>query len=357
MCIWDCAFEPTIKGQEASHIAATCGANSVSMIDCHTGKVVAKYTNLIEVENYYSLAWTLIKAEDNVKNYSCSILAAGGQLGKIVLLNKMQGECFRYAVPNIVKPKPITQLRFSEKNPYWLFAGSEDKIVYLYDIGKLNDDKQDAAVNLVKFVGLKKDPTSLNVTDKQLVVGCSDGSIVIYNLDNIPSVEEAQNSVHLTSIQPFTKINTLHKTYIDDIIPIYSLNVKDLPVSYSFVSRGAKDHISLWSMEKQKKTRSLSKGNNIKTIVHSNTKWTHYAECIRFSILSDSNETILLTGQGQGKIQLYKINTNTKKLQLLGTLSHIQSVEAIRKVDISLDKKYLIGVNESNLAFIWEFNS
>jgi len=103
------------------------------MIECHTGKVIAKYTNLIEVENYYSLDWTIIKVTgegDNEKdqevtgNYSqyCPILAAGGQLGEIIFLNRMQGECFRYAEPKVSNLQPITQIRFSKENPKWLFG-------------------------------------------------------------------------------------------------------------------------------------------------------------------------------------------------------------------------------------------
>jgi len=114
----------------ASHVVATCGANTVSMIECHTGKVIAKYTNLIEVENYYSLDWTIIKVDNNDNDHQnknnlsqyCPILAAGGQLGEIVFLNRMQGECFRYAEPKVSKPQPITQLRFSKDNPKWLFG-------------------------------------------------------------------------------------------------------------------------------------------------------------------------------------------------------------------------------------------
>jgi len=374
VCIWDCAFEPTIDGQDASHVVATCGANTVSMIECHTGKVIAKYTNLIEVENYYSLDWTIIKVDNNNNDHQnqnsrsqyCPILAAGGQLGEIVFLNRMQGECFRYAEPKVSKPQPITQLRFSKDNPKWLFAGSEDKYVYLYDIGDLNDTDLDAATNLAKFIGLKKDPTAINVVKDHLIVGCSDGTIVIYNLSNIPSVEEAKKSGHLTNISISHKFSSLHKTYIDDIIPYFpqyhhqnNLNSSN-SVVYNFFTRGAKDHITLWSIDnidspiqKKKLKKSTEKNENVKPTVLSELKWSHYVECVRFSIVNDEDETLLLTGSGAGDINIYKLQED-KSLNLISNFKHEQSGEAIHKVVLSKDKKYMVGVNEINLAFIWK---
>jgi hypothetical protein len=454
VCIWDCAFEPTIEGNNASHIVATCGANNVSMIECHTGKVIAKYTNLIEVENYYSLDWTVIKVNsensqsntimnkrrkvlnskiknsiepyknsrirhrnNNInntiershtttsKNQYCPILAAGGQLGEIIFLNRMQGECFRYAEPKVSKPQPITQLRFSKDNPKWLFAGSEDKFVYLYDIGELNDTEQDAATNLAKFVGLKKDPTAINVNKNNLIVGCSDGVIVIYSLSNIPTVEDAIKSNHLTNISISYQFSSLHNTYIDDIIPYFPLSHHhhhQNSLVNIFFTRGAKDHISLWSMnnldldsstpEKSTSKRNLKKletilnerGNgrnsrgkdsnrrrgggeekesknegrkesNIEIVptILSKLKWSHYVECVRFSVVNDEDETLLLTGSGAGDINIYKLQEN-KSLKLISTFKHEQSEEAIHQVVLSKDKKYLVGVNEINLAFIWK---
>ncbi|ORX81196.1 WD40 repeat-like protein [Anaeromyces robustus] len=409
VCIWDCAFEPTIEGQNASHIVATCGANTVSMIECHTGKVIAKYTNLIEVENYYSLDWTIIKvnSEDqsqknnknnknnkktkkeeeedkiidqsnnsnnnNNNNQYCSILAAGGQLGEIIFLNRMQGECFRYAEPKVSKPKPITQLRFSRDNPKWLFAGSEDKFIYLYDIGELNDTEQDSATNLAKFIGLKKDPTAINISKNNLIVGCSDGTIAIYNLSNIPSVEEAKKSSHPLNISIHQKFTSLHNTYIDDIIPFSPQYHQDKNQSSSdslmnlFFTRGAKDHIALWSLNNlnnnlnndtsKKKSKSKKSTENsieeLKPIEISKLKWSHYVECVRMSLVNDEDETLLLTGSGAGDINIYKLQEN-KTLELISTFKHEQSGEAIHKVVLSKDKKYLIGVNEINLAFIWK---
>ena len=68
---------------------------------------------------------------------------------------------------------------------------------------------------------MKKDPTAINVVKDHLIVGCSDGDIVIYDLTNIPTVEEAKKSGHLINISISYKFSFLHKTYIDDIIPYF----------------------------------------------------------------------------------------------------------------------------------------
>jgi WD40 repeat protein len=277
----------------------------------------------------------------------------------------MQGECFRYAEPKVSKPQPITQIRFSKDNPKWLFAGSEDRYVYLYDMGELNDTEQDAATNLAKFVGLKKDPTAINVNKNNLIVGCSDGAIVIYNLSNIPTVEEAKKSAHLVNISISHKFTSLHNTYIDDIIP-YSPQYHQDSLVNTFFTRGAKDRICLWSVDNldlpiQKKTTTKRNSKKSETTIRkelipttlSELKWTHYVECVRFSLINDEDETLLLTGSGAGDINIYKLQED-KSLKLISIFKHEQSREAIRKVVLSKDKKYLVGVNEINLAFIWK---
>lgn len=75
--------------------------------------------------------------------------------------------------------------------------------------------------NLAKFVGLKKDPTSINVVKNNLIVGCLNGVIAIYNLTNIPSVEDIKKSGHPINISISYQFSSLHNTYIDDIIPYF----------------------------------------------------------------------------------------------------------------------------------------
>jgi hypothetical protein len=69
--MWACAFQPTLPvirsgsgapkptPRKSSSIVATCGGNTVCLIDCQLGKVMAKYSHM-EEEEFMCLAWTTL---------------------------------------------------------------------------------------------------------------------------------------------------------------------------------------------------------------------------------------------------------------------------------------------------------
>lgn len=71
---WACAFQPTLPvirsgsgapkpaPRKSSSIVATCGGNTVCLIDCQLGKVMAKYSHM-EEEEFMCLAWTTLDHE------------------------------------------------------------------------------------------------------------------------------------------------------------------------------------------------------------------------------------------------------------------------------------------------------
>ena len=50
--VWDIAFEPdTIDPRKTTNIVATCGGNSICLIDINTGEVIMKYSHKEKGEN------------------------------------------------------------------------------------------------------------------------------------------------------------------------------------------------------------------------------------------------------------------------------------------------------------------
>uniref|UniRef100_A0A8C7QGZ2 Leucine-rich repeat and WD repeat-containing protein 1 n=1 Tax=Oncorhynchus mykiss TaxID=8022 RepID=A0A8C7QGZ2_ONCMY len=134
--LWACSFQPPLDYNGgvngATRIVATCGGESVCLIDCETGLVMKKYK--VPGEEFFSLAWStvLMSRKGNVGMRPCSILAAGGKRGLVKLLhpraNMAYGE-FR------ASRKALSILCFSPRQGNLLFTGSYDKNILLWDIG------------------------------------------------------------------------------------------------------------------------------------------------------------------------------------------------------------------------------
>ena len=53
------AKELSLQPPKSSSIVATCGGNTICLIDCRLGKVMAKYSH-VEEEEFMALAWTTL---------------------------------------------------------------------------------------------------------------------------------------------------------------------------------------------------------------------------------------------------------------------------------------------------------
>ena len=73
-------FEPDPNdATKTTSLVATCGGNSICIIDVNSGTVLMKYKHKDIKENFYTLAWTTLKLQDEKTN----ILASGGIRGEI----------------------------------------------------------------------------------------------------------------------------------------------------------------------------------------------------------------------------------------------------------------------------------
>lgn len=130
--IWEVVFEPDPEdpNKTSSHVA-TCGGNSICIIDVNSGTVLMKYKHKDIKENFYTLAWTTLRLDGQATN----ILASGGIRGEIRMFHPANKVCYHEWRPVDKKNIAVNSLVFHTSQPTWLFCGTNDGLVSLWDVG------------------------------------------------------------------------------------------------------------------------------------------------------------------------------------------------------------------------------
>lgn len=136
--VWQCAVEPNPQNPaETTGIVATCGGDCVCLLDCSTGLVIKRYKQA--KEQFYCLAWTTLMLENEGTQRKTNILAVSGFNGRLKLLHPAQLVC--YAEHGNGRPNRAVDdfyyscLTFHPDRKTWLFCGSSDSTITLFDIG------------------------------------------------------------------------------------------------------------------------------------------------------------------------------------------------------------------------------
>jgi len=138
--IWEVVFEPDPEdiSKTTSHVA-TCGGNTICVIDVNSGTVLMRFKHKDTKENFYTLAWTTLdlKQKGSGETKKTSILASGGSRGEVRLFHTDLKLCYHEWSPVDKKTpeKEVHTLLFHTSEPTWLFCGTKDGVVSLWDIG------------------------------------------------------------------------------------------------------------------------------------------------------------------------------------------------------------------------------
>ncbi|KAF9983420.1 hypothetical protein BGZ65_001818 [Modicella reniformis] len=234
------------KRKKSSSIVATCGSNTICLIDCRLGKVMAKYSHVQE-EEFMCLAWTTLdhtyggiidgNKNDHVpkenRHGQTNILAAAGRMGSIKLINPLQNTCYKYLHGHT---DCILRLKFSLTNPRWLFSASMDGTARLWDIGSISNYETEACC-LATFVGLDDSSvTAIGVSEKYLIVGTANGLMVQYNLFELNKhIEQNRGDAkkQMQTVQPeriYPASQEWHESALDDIVYIPYFSEKSYTV-------------------------------------------------------------------------------------------------------------------------------
>lgn len=151
--IWEVVFEPDPEFPEKTTFnVATCGGNSICIIDVKKGTVLMKYKHKELKENFYTLAWSTLMFEDKKSN----ILVSGGIRGEIRMFHPEHKVCFHEWKPVDKKGTAVNSLVFHSEKPTWLFCGTSDGYVTLWDVGQPTLPSYDG-VNPTKILRLYPD--------------------------------------------------------------------------------------------------------------------------------------------------------------------------------------------------------
>ncbi|NXY50643.1 LRWD1 protein, partial [Ceuthmochares aereus] len=179
--LWSCVFEPLLESgtrkdpiMSSSRTVATCGGESVCLIDCETGTVLKKYKVVTEV--FFSVAWTtLTMVIGDSQKKSHNILAAAGRRGIVKLIHVAADFCYGEIKAH---KKPIATVCFSPTQETHLFTASYDKRIALWDIGIPDCDYNFKASQLL-VLEAPSIPLRLALVptcpEQHLLAGCEDG--------------------------------------------------------------------------------------------------------------------------------------------------------------------------------------
>ncbi|KFO04347.1 Leucine-rich repeat and WD repeat-containing protein 1, partial [Balearica regulorum gibbericeps] len=179
--LWSCVFEPLLDCGarkdpivSSSRTVATCGGESICLIDCETGTVLKKYK--VATEEFFSVAWTtLTMVISDSRKKSHNILAAAGRRGIVKLIHVAADFCYGEIKAH---KKPIATVCFSPTQETHLFTASYDKRIALWDIGIPDCDYNFKASQLLVLEALSI-PLRIALVptcpDQYLLAGCEDG--------------------------------------------------------------------------------------------------------------------------------------------------------------------------------------
>uniref|UniRef100_A0A8D0BW18 Leucine-rich repeat and WD repeat-containing protein 1 n=1 Tax=Salvator merianae TaxID=96440 RepID=A0A8D0BW18_SALMN len=179
--LWACVFEPPLDCGtrkdpvvSSSRTAATCGGDSVCLVDCETGIILKKYK--VAGEEFFTVAWTtLTMATSDGRKKRHNILAAAGRRGIVKLIHVTADYCYGEIKAH---KKPIATACFSPACETHLFTASYDKKICMWDIGVPDCDYNFKERQLMV---LETIATPLRIAlvpscpDRYLVAGCERG--------------------------------------------------------------------------------------------------------------------------------------------------------------------------------------
>ncbi|XP_056414729.1 leucine-rich repeat and WD repeat-containing protein 1 [Hyla sarda] len=359
--LWSCAFEPTLDSSRSSKVIATCGGESVCVIDCETGKVLKKYK--VPGEEFFTLAWTTLTmiCKEGQKR-EINVLAAGGRFGIVKLMHPKVGLCYGEIKAH---KKAISIMCFSPTQDTFLFTGSYDKRIILWDIGV-----PDYEYNFRSSQLLTLDTTSTPLRlcpvpaspDQHLMAACEDGCFV---WDITLKKQQARRSYDVEINFPiYNKESKDSDFHIVDGLAFLS---DDLVVSKSAMQGS----IYIWSWKKSFEKQKSKNSKKAAAYILAEQKWSE-TDLPYLALTTSTDGYCVLCGDEAGKIWIYELESCKAELQTgvpCKTLKEptkiidwpypIAKKEKVEKSVINtvvMDPamEYLVALTDKNIIAIWK---
>ncbi|KAM4726621.1 leucine-rich repeat and WD repeat-containing protein 1 [Anableps anableps] len=359
--LWACAFQPLSVSSGESCLVATCGGDSICVIDCETGKVMKKYK--VPGEEFFSLAWStvLMSRGGSAPSWTCSVLAAGGKRGLVKLIhprnNVAYGE-FR------ASQKSLTVLRFNHRQGNFLFTGSYDKKIIMWDVGGLDRHYN---FKVIKLLTLEVGTTPLHIClppaspNTHLLTACEDG-LLCYNTQlGANSTTKRSKEMEIT-FPIYKKEDKQHNYHTIDGL---SFLTDDVVASKSH-NHGS---IYLWSWSRTRSQRPDKRSGCVCAVVLAELQWAD-TDIPYLALNTCPGRAYVACGDDKGQIWTYHItNLQKNSFQSGKPIPPTQVLEwptpvreglggiegpSINSVAMDPELHYLVALTDKNMAVIWK---
>ncbi|XP_029556135.1 leucine-rich repeat and WD repeat-containing protein 1 [Salmo trutta] len=364
--LWACSFQPLqdyygdVNG--ATRIVATCGGESVCLIDCETGLVMKKYK--VPGEDFFSLAWStvLMSRKGNVAMRPCSILAAGGKRGLVKLLhpraNMAYGE-FR------ASRKALSILCFSPRQGNLLFTGSYDKKILMWDIGGV-DSKYNFKVTQLLVLETTSTPLHFCLPpatpDTHLIAACEEG-LHSYNIQHNKDPKKRSEEMEITF--PVYEKDKDHDYHTIDGLGFVT---NDVVASKSHMQGS----IYLWSWNDTRaqlpNNKKKKKKKEVCAVILAELQWSS-TDIAYLSLNTCPSKGYVVCGDERGRLWTYhvtdllKANFRSGKAipatEILAWPLPVRKGQspvegpAINSVAMDPELRYLVALSDKNMAVVW----
>ncbi|XP_029375327.1 leucine-rich repeat and WD repeat-containing protein 1 [Echeneis naucrates] len=363
--LWACAFQPlpvSTGGSGGSRLVATCGGDSLCVIDCETGMVMKKYK--VSGEEFFSLAWStvLMSRGSGASAQHCSILAAGGKRGVVKLIhprnNMAYGE-FR------ASRKALSALCFNHHKGNLLFTGSYDNKIGMWDIGGVDSQYNFKVVQLLVFelsavpLHICLPPTSPSA---HLLTACEDG-LYCFNtaLSTNNTAKSRSKDIEIT-FPIYKKEDKDHDYHTVDGLSFLS---DDIVASKNYLHGS----IYLWSWTRTKAQQPDRKSMTVCAVVLAELQWTN-TEIPYLALNTCPGQAYIVCGDDKGRLWTYHV-TNLQKHSFqtgkpilptevlewpMPVRSDQSKVEgpSINGVAMDPELHYLVALSDKNMVIVWK---
>ncbi|XP_026860051.2 leucine-rich repeat and WD repeat-containing protein 1 [Electrophorus electricus] len=357
--LWACAFEPQQQSGDSSgwtQTVATCGGESICVIDCESGHVLKKYK--VPGEMFYTLAWTtVLMSREGTCVRPCSVLAAGGTRGVVRLIHPRANLAYgKFRVGR----RPISILRFCPRRGNFLFTGTYDKKIVMWDIGGLDRDYNFKTSQLLV---LQTGSTPLHLClppsspDTHLLAGCDSG---LYSFD----IQLSKNTQKRTDEMEIV-FTSYKESKTNDCHTIDGLSfLTDDVVASKSPTQGS---IYLWSWSG---TRASQRGQQkeVPAQILAELQWSS-TDIPYLSLNTCPSFGYVVCGDEDGRLWTYHISDSVTATFKTGKVPATEVLKwpcpiraqggqvegtSINSVAMDPELHYLVALSDKNMVVIWK---
>ncbi|XP_071362031.1 leucine-rich repeat and WD repeat-containing protein 1 [Trachinotus anak] len=363
--LWACAFQPlpdSTGGGGGSRLVATCGGDSLCVIDCETGMVMKKYK--VHGEEFFSLAWStvLMSRGGGASAQHCSILAAGGKRGLVKLIhprnNVAYGE-FR------ASRKSLSVLRFNHQQGNFLFTGSYDNKIVMWDIGGVDSQYN---FKVAQLLVLEISATPLHIClpptspGAHVLTACEDGLHCFNTQLSANNTTKSRSKEMEITFPIYEKEDKDHDYHTIDGL---SFLTDDIVASKSYMHGS----IYLWSWTRTKAQRPDKKSMTVCAVVLAELQWAN-TEIPYLALNTCPGQAYIVCGDDKGRLWTYHVTNLQKNSFQMGKpilptevlewpapvrkgLSQVEG-PSINSVAMDPELHYLVALSDKNMVIVWK---